>query len=99
RRAALAPLLRGARAGRAARAARLLRRADIARIAPSAVALWLRGQGMIAAAIRDHKGEDLMASVGSDLDHTLMAERDLWKDGPPHEVFKQMRGQCPIHWT
>jgi cytochrome P450 len=40
-----------------------------------------------------------MASVGSDLDHTLMAERDLWKDGPPHEVFKQMRGQCPIHWT
>ncbi len=40
-----------------------------------------------------------MASVGSDLDHTLMAERDLWKDGPPHEVFKQMRGECPIHWT
>jgi cytochrome P450 len=40
-----------------------------------------------------------MASVGSDLEHTLMAERELWKDGPPHEVFKQMRGECPVHWT
>jgi cholest-4-en-3-one 26-monooxygenase len=40
-----------------------------------------------------------MASVGSDLEHTLMAERDLWHDGPPHEVFKQMRGECPVHWT
>jgi cholest-4-en-3-one 26-monooxygenase len=40
-----------------------------------------------------------MASVGSDLEHTLMAERALWKDGPPHEVFKQMRSECPVHWT
>jgi cholest-4-en-3-one 26-monooxygenase len=40
-----------------------------------------------------------MASVDSDLEHTLMAERALWKDGPPHEVFKQMRGECPVHWT
>jgi cytochrome P450 len=40
-----------------------------------------------------------MASVGSDLEHTLMAERALWKDGPPLEVFKQMRGECPVHWT
>ncbi|HUA74127.1 MAG TPA: cytochrome P450 [Solirubrobacteraceae bacterium] len=40
-----------------------------------------------------------MASVESDLDHTLLAERELWEDGPPHEVFRQMRAQCPIHWT
>jgi cytochrome P450 len=40
-----------------------------------------------------------MASVGSDLDNALMAERALWADGPPHELFKQMRGECPIHWT
>jgi cytochrome P450 len=40
-----------------------------------------------------------MASVDSDLEHTLMAERALWKDGPPLEVFKQMRGECPVHWT
>ncbi len=40
-----------------------------------------------------------MASVSSDLDGVLLAEHELWADGPPHEVFKQMRGQCPIHWT
>ncbi|HXP38022.1 MAG TPA: cytochrome P450 [Solirubrobacteraceae bacterium] len=40
-----------------------------------------------------------MASVGSDLENALMAERTMWADGPPHELFKQMRGECPIHWT
>ncbi len=40
-----------------------------------------------------------MASVGSDLDNALMAERAVWADGPPHELFKQMRGECPVHWT
>jgi cytochrome P450 len=54
---------------------------------------------MIAAAIRDETGEVPMTSAGSDLDNALMAERTLWADGPPHELFKQMRGECPIHWT
>ncbi|HTZ88050.1 MAG TPA: cytochrome P450 [Solirubrobacteraceae bacterium] len=40
-----------------------------------------------------------MATVGSDLDNALLAEKDAWAEGPPHELFKQMRGQCPIHWT
>jgi len=40
-----------------------------------------------------------MASVSSDLENVLLAEKTLWADGPPHEVFKQMRSQCPIHWT
>ena len=40
-----------------------------------------------------------MASVSSDLEKVLLAEKTLWADGPPHEVFKQMRSQCPIHWT
>jgi cytochrome P450 len=40
-----------------------------------------------------------MASVSSDLDDLLLAEHDLWADGPPHESFKQMRSRCPIHWT
>jgi cytochrome P450 len=53
---------------------------------------------MIAAAIREH-GEVSMATVGSDLDHALLAERELWVDGPPHELFKEMRSKCPVHWT
>jgi cytochrome P450 len=40
-----------------------------------------------------------MAAVGSDLESVLVGERELWQDGPPHELFKQMRGKCPIHWT
>jgi cholest-4-en-3-one 26-monooxygenase len=40
-----------------------------------------------------------MASVGSDLDNVLVTERALWKDGPPHELFARLRGECPVHWT
>jgi cholest-4-en-3-one 26-monooxygenase len=54
---------------------------------------------MIAATVRADDWEVPMASVSSDLENVLLAEHDLWADGPPHEVFKQMRGQCPIHWT
>ncbi len=40
-----------------------------------------------------------MAAVGSDLESVELTTRELWLDGPPHELFKQMRGECPIHWT
>jgi cholest-4-en-3-one 26-monooxygenase len=29
----------------------------------------------------------------------LVTERELWLDGPPHEMFKRMREECPVHWT
>lgn len=29
----------------------------------------------------------------------LVLEREHWVDGPPHELFKRMRAQCPVHWT
>jgi cytochrome P450 len=40
-----------------------------------------------------------MAAVGSDLESVELTTRELWLDGPPHELFKQMRAECPIHWT
>jgi cytochrome P450 len=45
-----------------------------------------------------------MATVGSDprnvdLEKVLVTERELWQDGPPHELFKRMRHECPVHWT
>jgi cytochrome P450 len=40
-----------------------------------------------------------MAAVGSDLENVLVGERELWQDGPPHELFKRLRGECPVHWT
>ncbi|MEK6327128.1 MAG: cytochrome P450 [Actinomycetota bacterium] len=33
------------------------------------------------------------------LEETLVTERELWPDGPPHELFKRMRAECPVHWT
>jgi cytochrome P450 len=34
-----------------------------------------------------------------DLDQVLVTERELWIDGPPHELFARLRNECPIHWT
>jgi cholest-4-en-3-one 26-monooxygenase len=33
------------------------------------------------------------------IDEILVTERELWQDGPPHELFRQLRGGCPVHWT
>jgi len=34
-----------------------------------------------------------------DLEKELVLEREHWIKGPPHELFKEMRGKCPVHWT
>ncbi|MEJ7876864.1 MAG: cytochrome P450 [Solirubrobacterales bacterium] len=28
-----------------------------------------------------------------------VSEWPSWEDGPPHELFKRLRAECPIHWT
>jgi cytochrome P450 len=38
-------------------------------------------------------------AVGDDLERTLVIERELWRDGPPHELFERLRGECPVHWS
>jgi cytochrome P450 len=40
-----------------------------------------------------------VSSTKSDLDELLVTEREHWVDGPPHEVFRRLRGECPVHWT
>jgi len=40
-----------------------------------------------------------MTSIGSDLETMRLLEREYWPDGPPHEVFKRMRAECPVHYT
>jgi cholest-4-en-3-one 26-monooxygenase len=40
-----------------------------------------------------------MAAVGSDLEKVLVVDREVWADGPPHELFKRLRGECPVHWS
>jgi cytochrome P450 len=43
--------------------------------------------------------EVLMATVGRDIESVELTERQYWENGPPYEVFKEMRKGCPIHWT
>src|SRR5947209_4080379 len=44
--------------------------------------------------------EDLpVSSTKSNLDGVLVTEREHWLDGPPHELFRQLRAECPVHWT
>jgi cytochrome P450 len=40
-----------------------------------------------------------MATVERDIKDVELAQRELWQEGPPYELFKQMRGRCPIHHT
>ncbi len=40
-----------------------------------------------------------MAAVGSDLEHVLVGDPELWQDGPPHELFGRLRRECPVHFT
>ena len=40
-----------------------------------------------------------MTSTRSDLDDVLVGDPEHWQDGPPYELFKQLRAECPIHWT
>jgi cytochrome P450 len=28
-----------------------------------------------------------------------IGERELWLEGPPHDTFKRLRGECPVHFT
>jgi cholest-4-en-3-one 26-monooxygenase len=42
-----------------------------------------------------------MATVrnAEELEQILVMERPLWLDGPPHELFKELRHGCPVHYT
>ena len=33
------------------------------------------------------------------LEEVLVADRENFEDGPPHELFKRLRGECPVHWS
>jgi cholest-4-en-3-one 26-monooxygenase len=33
------------------------------------------------------------------LEEVLVAVRELWLDGPPHDLFKRLRSECPVHWS
>jgi cholest-4-en-3-one 26-monooxygenase len=40
-----------------------------------------------------------MATVEPGIEGVELASGELWKDGPPYELFKEMRGKCPVDWS
>jgi cholest-4-en-3-one 26-monooxygenase len=43
-----------------------------------------------------------MASTSNDersLESTRVGDRENFAEGPPHELFKDMRARCPVHWS
>jgi cytochrome P450 len=40
-----------------------------------------------------------MSTNPTALDQVLVGDRERWRDGPPHELFKQLRSECPVHWS
>ena len=40
-----------------------------------------------------------MAATQGDITGVELAQGELWKDGPPYALFKEMRAKCPVHWS
>src|SRR3954447_2700075 len=40
-----------------------------------------------------------MTETTDRLEDARVIEREHWIDGPPHALFKELRGGCPVHWT
>jgi cholest-4-en-3-one 26-monooxygenase len=33
------------------------------------------------------------------IEDVLVTERERWQGGPPHDLFRRLRAECPVHWT
>jgi cholest-4-en-3-one 26-monooxygenase len=40
-----------------------------------------------------------MATTGRDIEQLELADNELWQNGPPYELFAQLRSKCPVHWS
>jgi cholest-4-en-3-one 26-monooxygenase len=40
-----------------------------------------------------------MAAHPTSMNDLRVLDRERWLDGPPHELFKELRASCPVHWT
>jgi cytochrome P450 len=41
----------------------------------------------------------ITSSDPTPLDQVRVGDRENFADGPPHELFRELRGKCPVHWT
>jgi cytochrome P450 len=43
--------------------------------------------------------EELANKSQKELEAIDVPDRPNWEDGPPYEIFKELRGRCPVHWS
>ncbi len=43
--------------------------------------------------------EDHVSTEDLPIESVEISERPLWLDGPPHDFFKRLRAECPVHRT
>jgi cytochrome P450 len=43
--------------------------------------------------------EELASKSQEELEALDVTDRPHWEDGPPYEIFKELRGRCPVHWS
>ena len=41
----------------------------------------------------------MSSSETVNLQAVQVADEALWLEGPPHELFRQLRRECPVHWS
>jgi cholest-4-en-3-one 26-monooxygenase len=39
------------------------------------------------------------ARTQRDLEALDVTDAEHWEDGPPYEIFSELRGRCPVHWS
>jgi cytochrome P450 len=52
-----------------------------------------------AALQAEAQEESEVATIGRDIKTVELADNALWQNGPPYEVFEDLRGKCPVHWS
>jgi cytochrome P450 len=41
-----------------------------------------------------------MSNASSEFPNTVqVADEHLWREGPPHALFRELRRSCPVHWS
>jgi cholest-4-en-3-one 26-monooxygenase len=40
-----------------------------------------------------------VAKIQDDIRDVEVTDDELWAHGPPHQMFKRMRTECPVHWS
>jgi cytochrome P450 len=48
---------------------------------------------------QEGRATDVARGRATDLEQIRVVTREGWRQGPPHELFAQLRGECPVHWS